>query len=354
MHRNLPFKYIFIIIIIFGTLLSLSSRHWLVIWAGLEINLIGFLPILVYQKKMIERESAVKYFIIQALGSRFIILGRLITFSTTLSWECITLNLTSLGNVFILISGLILKIGLFPFHFWFPGVIAGLRWFSCLFLTTWQKVAPIFLIMAVRTSTSRLLLVFLVSLIARGSSVAGGVGGLNQTQIRALIAYSSIGHIGWILFALDSRERSVKFYFLIYSLISLGMFLRLSVLDVSNMKTLSSISNRVYLGSIAFVVILLSLGGLPPLLGFIAKWLIFSASVSQRIRGLLIILILGSLIRLFYYLSLFFSEALNLKRNAFSLKHVSKVTNQNYIVAVLFVNILGGLLFFLLLPRNFI
>lgn len=353
MYRSLPFKYIFISVVIFGTALSVSSTHWLRVWAGLEINLIGFLPVLVYQKRILERESAVKYFVIQALGSRFLMFGRLISFNLRLSWESLTIRTSRLRCLLILLIGLILKIGVFPFHFWFPGVIRGLRWFSCLLLGTWQKVAPIFLILALTRSLSRILLVFLICVLAAGSRLVGGAGGLNQTQIRSLIAYSSIGHIGWVLFGLRSRENRIKLYFSIYVIISICLFFSLWMLDAFSIKILGSLSNRAHLGAIRLLIILLSLGGLPPLLGFISKWAVISTTTVTRTAGLLLALILGSLIRLFYYLSLFFSEVLVLKSGTFSFKYLLRGVNHNYINAIVLGNVLGGLVFFLIGVQNF-
>ena len=145
MFSSLPFNYIFFIVAIFGTLFSVSSSHWLGIWAGLEINLIGVLPLLVYQKRMSKRESAVKYFVIQALGSILLLFGSLGTYRLSFSWENLNfMTEWSFLRLMIIRVGLGLKMGVFPFHFWFPRVIAGLPWLSCLLLAIWQKVAPLF------------------------------------------------------------------------------------------------------------------------------------------------------------------------------------------------------------------
>ena len=354
MFAGLPFSYLFIAVVSFGTLFSLSSSHWLGVWAGLEINLIGFLPILVYQKRILERESAVKYFVVQALGSSLLMFGRLFRFNLSLSWEMANSNLLfGVGGAFFLGMGLLLKIGVFPFHFWFPGVIAGLGWFSCLVLATWQKLAPIFLIMALINSGPVMLMVFLVCLLGAGSRLIGGLGGLNQTQVRALLAYSSIGHIGWILFGLSSRENSIKIYFTIYVLISVCIFLRLWGLDAGGLKTLGSLSNASWLGAFSFLFILLSLGGLPPLLGFISKWIVISAAVAVPSWGLLFALITGSLLRLFYYLRLFFSEVLSLRRETLREKYVSGLAGRGYINIILLINCLGGLILLFSLPGSY-
>lgn len=86
--------------------------------------------------------------------------------------------------------------GIFPFHFWFPGVIAGLPWLSCLFLSTWQKVGPLFLIISLLEVNLITWLLLTFCVVASGSRLLGGLGGINQTQVRALLAYSSIGHLG--------------------------------------------------------------------------------------------------------------------------------------------------------------
>lgn len=94
------------------------------------MNLIGFLPILVYGKNIRERKAGIKYFIIQAIGSRFLIFRRLVPFNATFSLEI--LGIVHLkyfcGGVLFLVRGLFMKIGIFPFHIWFPGAISGLSW----------------------------------------------------------------------------------------------------------------------------------------------------------------------------------------------------------------------------------
>ena len=333
---------------IFGTLFSISSSHWLGIWAGLEINLIGVLPLLVYQKRMSERESAVKYFVIQALGSRLLLFGSLGTYSLSFSWESLNfITEWSFLRLMVIRAGLGLKMGVFPFHFWFPRVMAGLPWLSCLLLATWQKIAPLFLMVSLFEVSFIEWLFLTFCLIARGSSLLGGVGGINQTQIRALLAYSSIGHLGWIIFAGLHRTWAMAFYFGAYVLISLCLFSALWLRDLSYSKSLAKVG---FFGYPVFlvVVMLLSLGGLPPLLGFISKWLAVSAGVQSSLSVFIFLLILGSLISLFYYLSLTFSLFLiSLKRWQTNILEADK---RGFILATnlgLLINILGGLCLFI-------
>nr|YP_006303378.1 NADH dehydrogenase subunit 2 [Concholepas concholepas]AFC65057.1 NADH dehydrogenase subunit 2 [Concholepas concholepas] len=110
MFSVLPFSYMFMMVMVMGTLLSVSSFHWLSIWAGLEINLIGFLPLLVYQKSTSESESAVKYFIVQALGSSMLIFGSLIAFNMSFTWDMYAGNLSHSAGLLIIVVGLMYKI----------------------------------------------------------------------------------------------------------------------------------------------------------------------------------------------------------------------------------------------------
>nr|QGW36196.1 NADH dehydrogenase subunit 2 [Monodonta labio] len=312
MFSLMPFGFLFISVLIFGSILSLSSLHWLSIWAGLEINLMGFIPMLVYRGISRETESGMKYFIIQALGSGLIMAGSLLSFSLLFTWETAPSLKIYVGGTLI-IFGLMLKLGSFPFHFWFPSVMAGVSWLSCLLLTTWQKLAPLFLLATITstwTQMSHATMSFLL-LSAGLSSLVGGIGGLNQTQIRALLAYSSIGHIGWMVFCATTSSSALKIYFLVYFLVSICLFFSLWASEKSFFsQTGTSSPPTTKLNETFLIFMLLSLGGMPPLLGFFAKWLAVWSGCSVGSFAALAPLLAGSLISLFYYLTLLFSLTL--------------------------------------------
>nr|QBC73166.1 NADH dehydrogenase subunit 2 [Calliotropis micraulax] len=305
----MPFGFLFILTLLFGTILSLSSAHWLPIWVGLEVNLMGFIPILVYSGTSMEAESAVKYFIMQALGSGMLMFGSLLAFSKTFSWEMQEIATPELG-MFIISMSLILKMGGFPFHFWVPSVMSGISWFSCLILTTWQKLAPVFLLSTMLQSwpatSSNATSIFLV--LAGASSLVGGVGGINQTQVRALLAYSSIGHVGWMVFCTTTSESALKIYFPIYFLVSLCLFSSMWSAEMTSFNQTSPLSlTNPKTHRLILIFMLLSLGGMPPLLGFVGKWSVINLSATMNTPLLMAPLIIGSLLSLFYYLSLLFS-----------------------------------------------
>nr|APH08690.1 NADH dehydrogenase subunit 2 [Profundiconus teramachii] len=340
MFSSLPFVYMFLCVMGAGTLLSVSSLHWLGIWAGLEINLIGFLPMLVYQKSVSESESAVKYFVIQALGSSLLIFGSLTIFSLSFSWDLFSsFGLHNLGFC-VLVGGLCIKLGLFPFHYWLPSVMAGLPWVSCLLLATWQKLAPLFLLLCLFELSSSYSMISMLCLSSMGSAMIGGLGGMNQTQIRALLAYSSIGHLGWMTFSVMHGEWLLKSYLWIYVLISLSLFMALWLSDPGSMKNINNLKNS-NTWQFSIMLLLLSLGGLPPLFGFISKWLVIMVGTSGSWLFVILLLIIGSLMSLFYYLSLFFSLFLYLsKKNG--LKFESLVPSNNFALLIVILNMIGG------------
>nr|UFI48581.1 NADH dehydrogenase subunit 2 [Amalda bellonorium] len=341
MFSSLPFSYMFLMVMGVGTMLSVSSIHWLAIWAGLEINLIGFLPMLVYQKSVSESESAVKYFIIQALGSSLLMFGSLLIFSMSFSWDVSNwTQLTKNPGLIFLVAGLCIKLGLFPFHFWLPSVMAGLPWMTCLLLATWQKLAPLFLLLCLMDLNQSNLLISMLCLISIGSSLMGGIGGLNQTQIRALLAYSSISHLGWMAFAIMSSEWAMKIYLMIYIFISVSMFMSLWHSDSGMMKNINNLKSTNFM-QMSVMTLLLSLGGLPPLLGFVSKWLVITSGISTPWLFVIFLLIIGSLLSLFYYLSLFFSFFLNITKK-YKLTSKDMMNLNLTIIFINTMNIFGG------------
>ena len=345
MFSSLPFIFRFVLIIIFGTLFSISSIHWLGIWAGLELNLIGFLPLLVYQKTTSESESAVKYFIVQAIGSRLLIFGRLNLYTISFTWEIINFNQSTFYHVIILIS-LLIKIGIFPFYYWLPRVIAGLHWLGCLLLTTWQKIAPLFLIITLLERNIIIWINYILCFFAARARIVGGIGGINQTQIRALIAYSSIGHLGWITFARTQGRWSIKIYLTIYIIITASIFIFLWNSNFSLVK-----NSRILISNpknlIATIILFLSLAGLPPILGFISKWVVITNATNLTIWIPLFILILGSVLRLSYYLNLSYSLFLSLPKTLIT----KSIKINKIIIFLLILNLWGSLI---LLTGNFL
>ena len=281
--------------IFIASLAAISANNWFVLWLFLEINLLCFVPIIIADRSNQTTEARVKYFLAQATGS-IILLAAAISMSTQ------TYISPSFRTV-LLISSLALKLGIPPAHTWFPGVIAAISWPNCLLLSTWQKIVPLF-ILTLSPAQNTILLLFLLAALA---TLVGGIGGLNQTQLRPLLAYRRMGHIGWMLAVSPFSSNTVLIYFITYVVISAPLILLLHGAGFSSKSLSSSIISLPKSILLPTTVLLLSLGGLPPLLGFFPKWIVMQDLATAGNYLIAFPLILGSLMNLFYYLRIVFS-----------------------------------------------
>nr|YP_008994168.1 NADH dehydrogenase subunit 2 [Solenaia carinata]AGO02011.1 NADH dehydrogenase subunit 2 [Solenaia carinata] len=297
-----PHKFLFLSLMISSTCMVISSSNWLMTWMGLEINMLGFIPLMYLKETPNESETAVKYLIPQSLGSTIFIAS-----ATT------SLHLNNLQSLMPI--AMCLKLGAAPFHFWFPPVMAGLPLLPAFILLTWQKIAPIFAI-----SSFSPMLTNKIIMVASISALWGGIGGMNQTDIRSLLTYSSIAHTGWMLASINSTAPVLDVYIMTYILINVSIYTSLISTSTKFHKQLFS-SKEPY-DSLLLATSILSLGGLPPLTGFIMKLLVIT--YTQASLFIIFTLILGALISLFYYLSLTFSPLMELSKMRLTKPNTSK------------------------------
>nr|YP_007026316.1 NADH dehydrogenase subunit 2 [Hemipyrellia ligurriens]AFV08584.1 NADH dehydrogenase subunit 2 [Hemipyrellia ligurriens] len=286
-------KIMFFGILMMGTLISISANSWLGAWMGLEINLLAFIP-LMSDDKLMSTEASLKYFLTQALASSvflFAVILFLLHSSKTNS------------NYFMemmIFSALLLKSGSAPFHFWFPNVMEGLSWSNSLILMTWQKIAPLMLISYIIFKP-----LIITSIIL--SSLIGALGGLNQTSLRKLMAYSSINHLGWMLAAMYNSNLLWMTYFLFYSFLSFAMIFMFNMFKTSHINQLFSLFFHSKTMKFFLFFNLLSLGGLPPFLGFFPKWIVIQSLTINNQLFLLTFMVLMTLITLYFYMRLSYS-----------------------------------------------
>nr|QVM79296.1 NADH dehydrogenase subunit 2 [Teledapalpus zolotichini] len=326
------YKIMFINTLILGTLISISSFSWFSMWMGLEINLLSIIPLLKDSKNIFPSEAALKYFITQVLASMILL------FSIIMSLNLIEFfpQNSNLYLMMMMNSTFLVKMGAAPFHSWFPEVMEGLDWFNCLILLTWQKIAPMILLMYSLKMT--LFLFFIISI----SSILGSIGGFNQISLRKIMAYSSINHIGWMIASMMNSHIIWLIYFIVYSLISLNIILIFKYLNIFFLNQLFNSLNFSKTFKFMLITNFLSLGGLPPFLGFYPKWLTINKLILNNFFLLSIILILFTLIALYFYLRISFSSMiLNSSENLILKK------NKNYFFTIFFNFLsLGGLLIF--------
>nr|YP_008080944.1 NADH dehydrogenase subunit 2 [Psococerastis albimaculata]AFY16884.1 NADH dehydrogenase subunit 2 [Psococerastis albimaculata] len=286
MLNNLNILFSFMMII--SSLISISSSNWLGAWMGLEINMISFIPLITNNKNILSNESALKYFLIQAIAScSFLSFCLLNTFNSSIMSS---ITIPTLLNI-LLSTSLMLKLGATPFQSWFIMVMEGLTWLKCLILMTWQKIAPIFILFYI--VTPKIVMPFCVM-----SLLMGSLGALNQTSLKKIMAYSSINHLGWMMTATFMNKFLLILYFSTYFL--------LNIFTLMNFMKLNTIHfNQIFSkNSFHFSVSLLSLAGLPPFLGFLPKWLIINNLMSMNMNMLCLVMIMTALITTFFYIRL--------------------------------------------------
>nr|YP_009648522.1 NADH dehydrogenase subunit 2 [Micromus angulatus]QCE31813.1 NADH dehydrogenase subunit 2 [Micromus angulatus] len=285
---------IFFSTLVLGTLISISSNSWLGAWMGLEINLLSFIPLVIKLNNSLSTESALKYFLTQALASSILLFSIIMFFLTKNNFL-----LEKMNFIWILNFSLLMKMGAAPFHFWFPEMMEGLSWMTSLILMTWQKIAPMILIYYCFLNS----LMFLVAIL---SIIMGSLGGLNQINLKKLLAYSSINHLGWMLSSMMISINFWMFYFFIYSIITFSLVILFNQYNLYFMNQIFNYKN--FHPIIKFMIFcnILSLGGLPPFTGFLPKWIIIQA-FSQYSLVMITFMVIFTLVTLFFYIRLGYS-----------------------------------------------
>nr|QXU75871.1 NADH dehydrogenase subunit 2 [Cephaloscyllium fasciatum] len=287
-----------------GTTLTFIGSHWLLVWMGLEINTLAIIPLMIRQQHPRAVEATTKYFITQATASALLLFA-----SITNAWTLGEWSLTELLNptsVTLATAALALKVGLAPLHFWLPEVLQGLDLTTGLILSTWQKLAPF----AILLQLSPLLNPDLLLLFGLMSTIVGGWGGLNQTQLRKILAYSSIANLGWMIMILHYSPNLTLLNLILYMFMTLTTFLLFKMFNSTEINSISSSSLKSPLLSVITLMTLLSLGGLPPLSGFMPKWLILQELTKQSLVIPATIMALMTLLSLFFYLRLCYATTL--------------------------------------------
>nr|QCS36722.1 NADH dehydrogenase subunit 2 [Hemidactylus parvimaculatus]QCS36723.1 NADH dehydrogenase subunit 2 [Hemidactylus parvimaculatus] len=278
-----------------STLITTASNHWLLAWLSLELNTLSILPMMMKLPHPRMVEATTKYFIIQATAAACILFASTINAWQTGQWSIIHTN-TPLPTTLITIA-IMLKLGIAPTHLWYPEILQGTPLHIAMLISTWQKLAPLTLLYMIHNNLNQHLILLLAVL----STIIGGWAGLNQTQTRKIMAFSSIAHMGWLLAALTMNQGLTTLTLLTYLIITTAMF---TTLASTTMKTIHD-TGTTWTASptltTTMMIILMSLGGLPPLTGFMPKWLIMKNMTSMDLLLMTTLLALATLPSLFFY-----------------------------------------------------
>nr|ABG79672.1 NADH dehydrogenase subunit 2 [Eleginops maclovinus] len=291
-----------------GTTITFSSTHWLLAWVGLEINTLAMLPLMAQNHHPRAVEAATKYFLIQASGAAVLLFAGVINAWLTGQWDIH--QAAHPLPIAIITLALSLKLGLAPLHSWLPEVFQGLNLTTNLILATWQKLAPLALMLQIQPPHSSLL-IFLGLM----STLGGGWGGLNQTQLRKILAYSSTAQLGWMILVVQFSPSLTTLAILVYVVTTSATFLTLKLNKATNINMLAISWAKAPALMALTPLVLLSLAGLPPMTGFMPKWLILQELSKQGLPATATITALTALLSLYYYLRLTYAMTLTMFPN---------------------------------------
>nr|AEZ55640.1 NADH dehydrogenase subunit 2 [Limnichidae sp. MJTNT-2012] len=323
--KNL-YKILFLTSLMAGTFISVSSTSWMGMWIGLEINLLSIIPLMSSKNNIMSNEASLKYFITQAMASTLLLFAVLIMMISSFFNNFISAN--ELSSM-ILNTSLLTKIGAAPFHFWFPEVMEGLQWTNCFILLTWQKFAPMVLLMYNVNSLMFISIIIIISMLI------SGIMGINQSSLRKIMAYSSINHIAWMLSSLMFMEKIWVYYFVIYSFITINLLLIFNLYKTFFINQLFNSMKTNTLMKILFSMNFMSMGGLPPFLGFFPKWLTIQVMINNEMFILTFLMTIMTLLTLYFYMRLAFSAfLLHSNENNFEINIAASINSNKFIMVM--------------------
>nr|ALC75713.1 NADH dehydrogenase subunit 2 [Phoca groenlandica] len=297
-----------------GTMIVLTSSHWLLTWIGFEMNMLAVIPILMKNYTPRATEASTKYFLTQATASMLLMMGIIINLMFSGQWTISKIpNPIASGLVTIALA---MKLGMTPFHFWVPEVTQGISLSSGMILLTWQKIAPLSVLYQISPSINPKLLITM----AIASVLIGGWGGLNQTQLRKILAYSSITHMGWMAVILTYNPTLMILNLTIYITMTLSTFMLFMHNSSTTTLSLSNTWNKLPLMTSLILMLMMSLGGLPPLSGFVPKWMIIQELTKNDMIILPTFMAITALLNLYFYMRLSYTTTLTMFPSANNMK----------------------------------
>nr|AFS35070.1 NADH dehydrogenase subunit 2 [Cyrtodactylus aurensis] len=295
-----------------STLITMSSNHWLLAWFGLELNTLSILPMIMKSHHPRATEAATKYFLIQVTAAAMILLA-----SMTNAWQTGQWAITHATTTTTLLTTLaiMMKLGTAPMYMWYPHVLQGTTMNIAMLISTWQKIAPLTLLYMTYNHLNHTMML----LLGLASTLLGGWAGLNQTQLRTIMAFSSIAHMGWLITAMTLNPSLATTTMLVYTLTTLATFSPLAT--TNTMTTVGTMWPLSPTTLVTTMITLMSLGGLPPLTGFMPKWLILKELLSTGLPLFAALLLMSSLPSLYFYIRLAYLTMLTIPPTTTNTEH---------------------------------
>ncbi|MEQ8664443.1 MAG: NADH-quinone oxidoreductase subunit NuoN [Rhodospirillales bacterium] len=325
MHEMARFEYgVLIVFACLGMMMMISANDLMTLYVGLEMQSLSLYVIAAFRRdEQRSTEAGLKYFVLGAIASGMLLYGSSLVygFTGTTSFDGLAAgfadNVPSIGVVVglvFIIAGLAFKVSAVPFHMWTPDVYEGAPTPVTAFFAVAPKIAAIMLFLRVMTEPFGALAdqwQQIIIFISVASMVLGALAAINQTSIKRLMAYSSIGHVGYALIGLavadETGIRGILIYMAIYLFMNVGTFacilcMRRGERMVEQISDLAGLSKSNPMLATAITIMMFSMAGIPPLAGFFGKYFIFVAAIDGGLYGLAVIGVLTSVIGAFYYL----------------------------------------------------
>uniref|UniRef100_A0AAU6PC07 NADH-ubiquinone oxidoreductase chain 2 n=1 Tax=Funkikonia zheana TaxID=3133676 RepID=A0AAU6PC07_9HEMI len=272
-------KLLFLSFMIVGVMISFSSNSWVMVWTGMELFLLSFIPFFC-NFSFLSSECAMSYFLIQGVSSS--LFGFCMIFMLVTDYEFL--------KSFLCFS-LLLKLGCAPFHSWIFGVVSGMSFNSLMIFLTFSSLPPFFLLSHISFNLNFFVLLNLV---------VGSVGGLNQCSLKKILGFSSIFNLGFLIYLLNLTSLwLIYFIFYLFMVSFVLMFLYLYCIEYLNHLFVSGLS---MFSKISFWILFLSLGGMPPMFGFFVKLICIEYSIYNFDYFISFFMVIFSLVVIFFYI----------------------------------------------------
>nr|WOE90992.1 NADH dehydrogenase subunit 2 [Zygocanna sp. MKL-2023] len=347
-------------LVFLGSMLLVLCDNLITLYLGLELQTFSIFVLIAKNRVSIKSsEAGLKYFILGAISSGFYLLGITIMFLSGFSLELKDIIILSyeytnvIGLIFISLS-FCFKLSLFPLHFWIPDIYEGSSWDIISLISTLPKISVLSILIQILINSNMLLTFSLLSIIV------GSLGALNQSKIKRLLGYSGISHIGFILLGYNilNKEGYIisDLYLFIYMMIMISIFILIISSNV-NSKYIIELGSLKFINkifSITFIVLILSMAGIPPLSGFISKWFLLWASIEYHYNLAAFIMILFSAISAGYYLRIVKIIYFQQKSSYFLWEQILKASNVKNELNLLLLGFLFYISLFFILNFSFI
>lgn len=271
------------LLLFFSSVFCLVRNSWLVIWVILELNTLSFCSLLKFNSKQ-DRQSineiAIKYLLIQIIASRILLIST--------SWSnYLSIRVTLI--FFIAVIAIIIKAASAPFHQWFINVTKNSKWSRNSVLLTWQKMAPLYLILF----QIKVILIFFVL----SSTIIGAVSLINKKKLKEILAYSSVFNLSWIVIAVIIRTKLFILFSFIYWI---SVLIVIYSIIKNKMRRIEETTKKTE--KWLFLLLIANLAGIPPLIGFIAKWMVFTTSLGLLFLTLISFMLIIRTLNFYVYL----------------------------------------------------